>query len=548
MPIIDASLKDFNQLLGKKLSAKELEQSLHFAKCELEAADGDQIRIEVNDSNRPDLWSAEGVARELRGKLGLSRGLPRARFKDSKHEVIAHDNVVAYRPGIACAVVKGLKVTEPLLVQIIQLQEKITHTFGRKREMVSIGLYEFEKLKPPIHYKAVAPESVKFVPLDFKREMSLREILGEHPKGKEFGNLIARHKVWPILCDDEGKVCSLVPIINSELTGRVKEGTQTLLLEMTGTDERFVNTAMNVFCMALQDRGATIERMAVVKNKKKTFLPDCRPRKAIVELAYVNQVAGMAFTAKEVVELLEKAQYNAKATGKTIEVEYPAYRQDILHPIDVVEDVLIAYGYNNFKPATVNLPTTGELTTETLRWETIRDACVGLGLQEILTFTMTSKEKQATKMGYTDEDFVEIVNYVSTNWQVFRKRLRPEMLGFLSKNKDTEYPQCLFEVGRVLRLDEKSETGVREPTRLCVALADAKANFTHIKSVLDALAKQLGFTYTLKAEKDAAFAEGRSATIYRDGKCGGVLGEVGEKVRGNFGLETPVALLEIELD
>src|SRR3989344_998960 len=548
MPIIDASLKDLNQLLGKKLSAKELEQRLHFAKCELEASDGDQIKIEVKDSNRPDLWSAEGVARELRGKLGLRKGMPQARFKDSKHEVIAHDNVLAYRPGIACAVVKGLKVSEPLLLQLIQLQEKITHTFGRKREMVSIGLYEFEKLKPPIHYKGVAPESVKFVPLDFKREMNLREILAEHPKGKEFGNLIAGHKVWPILCDDAGKICSLVPIINSELTGRVKEGTGTLLLEMTGTDERFVNTAMNVFCMALQDRGAAIERMAVVKNKKKTWLPDYAPGKMSVALAYVNQVAGMAFTAKEVAGLLEKAQYNAKAREKTIEVEYPAYRQDLLHPIDVVEDALIAYGYDKLLPESVTLATNGELTQETRQWEAIREACIGLGLQEILTFTMTSKEKQAAKMGYADDDFVEIANYVSTNWQVFRKRLRPELLEFLSKNKDAEYPQRLFEVGRVLRLDEKSETGVREPTRLCVALADAKANYTHIKSALDALAHQLGFSYEVREERDAAFAEGRHACIRVNGQCKGVLGEVSDEVLAKFGLETKVALLELELE
>jgi len=548
MPTIDASLKDLNQLLGKKLSTKELEQNLHFAKCELEASDGDQIKIEVKDSNRPDLWSVEGVARELRGKLGLRKGMPQAKFKDSKHEVIAHDNVLAYRPGIACAVVKGLKVTEPLLVQLIQLQEKITLTFGRKREMVSIGLYEFEKLRPPIHYKGVKPDSVKFRPLDFDHELTLREIVAQHPKGKEYGHLISGQKEWPILCDDDGKVCSLVPVINSELTGRVKDGTHTLLLEMTGTDERFVNTAMNVFCMALQDRGASIERMAVVRKGKKIRLPDFTPGKMDVDAEYVNRLDGMAWTPKQIVALLERAQYNAKAVGNKIRVEYPAYRQDVLHPSDVAEDVLIAYGYDKLVPESVTLATSGELTAETKALESVREACIGLGFQEILTFTMTSIEKQTAKMGLKDADFVEIANFMSANWQVFRKRLRPEIMDFLSKNKDAEYPQRIFEVGRVLRLDEKSETGVREPNRLCVAIADSKANFTHIKSVLDALARQLGFTYTLKAEDDISFAGGRCGVIYRDGQCKGVVGEIGKKTLDNFGLETSVALLEIELD
>jgi len=243
---------------------------------------------------------------------------------------------------------------------------------------------------------------------------------------------------------------------------------------------------------------------------------------------------------------LKRSRYDVQKKGKKFVVYYPAYRQDILHPIDVVEDIIISYGFNKIKPEAIKLPVTGEEKEETKVVDVVREVCIGLGLQEILTFTLSSIEKQQDKLGLKDVKFVEIGNPVSMNSHVFRKTLIPESLEFLSKNKDRELPHRVFEIGKTVELNEKNEAGVEEKNKLCVALSSKDVGFTQIKSALEALADQLGFEYTIQKISNPAFVEGRAAEISIGSKKG-ILGEINEKTQKNFGLETPVSVLEIEI-
>ena len=193
----------------------------------------------------------------------------------------------------------------------------------------------------------------------------------------------------------------------------------------------------------------------------------------------------MHFTPKQALELLEKMHYKGKMQGKRLSLETPIFRSDLLHEIDIVEDALIAYGYNKIEPEAVKVFTHGSELEETIKARSVEEACIGLGLQEVLTFTLTSKEKQEAKMLLKEQEFAEIENFASLNYQVFRKSLIPELLDFLAKNKTVELPHAIFEIGKCIELHSASETMVLEKQKLCIALSNSSGlNFNSIKSVL----------------------------------------------------------------
>ncbi|MFH1224516.1 MAG: phenylalanine--tRNA ligase subunit beta [Candidatus Diapherotrites archaeon] len=547
MPTVDASLKDLQALVGRRLNRAQLEDALLYSKSELDACEGDALRIDVKDTNRPDLWSAEGIARELRARLGIERGLPKIRVSRGKTKLFVERSVKDVRPLIAACVARNVKVTENFLVQMIQLQEKVGENFGRRRAEVAIGIYDFDKMKPPIYYRACKPRELKFVPLEFRQEMDLDEILELHPKGKEYANLLKGAKEYPIVIDSAGTVASMPPVINSEATGKVGTGTRNLFVEVTGMKPENVITALNVMAAALAERGARLETIEVsYAGGKSWHTPDFRPKKISVGIDYVRKIAGMQFSAAEIKELLKSARCEPHIKGGEMEVYYPAYRNDVLHAADIAEDVVISCGYNKIEPTEIKMPVRGSALAQGAINDMAREACIGLGLQEVLTFTMTSKEKQGKMLGLHGEEFAEIENYMSLSYQIFRRRILPELLEFLNRNKRYAYPQDIFEVGKAVLLDNASETGVDEQEHLCIVLCGKDADFTKIKSHLDAVCKAMGRKYSLKERAEPFLEKGRSAEIHAGNKRG-IIGELNKETLKNFGLEMPVAVLEMEI-
>jgi phenylalanyl-tRNA synthetase beta chain len=548
MPNVTVNLKDMQKLVGKKLSMEEFREAVLFAKGEVDAVQGQEVTVDMKDTNRPDLLSAEGLAREIRSRLTKDRGVPKYRVRKSSVSLIVDKSVLPIRPKIAAAVVKNVKVTEDFLVQMIQLQEKVCMTFGRKRKEAAIGIYDWSKLKQPMHYTSYKPGEKKFIPLEWRAEMDLEEILSEHPKGKEYAHLLQGQKRYPVFEDSAGVVASMPPIINSQLTGKVSEKTKEVLVEVTGYSQETVNTALNVMVSALAERGFEVWSVKVRYPDKTIVTPDFTPKKVSVKMQDILEFSGLKLGKKQVVGLLEKARYSVKAKGGSLKCLYPAYRQDILHPVDVIEDAIISYGYNRIEPEPIRLAVVGGERAETRKSALVREICVGLGLQEILTYTMTSKRKQAELIGLDPEkeQFVELANPISENYTVFRKRLFPELLEFLAANRHVAYPQKIFEIGKKLELRPERETGVEEKNTLCIALCGKGAEFTVIKGVLEAVADSLGKKYSISECKEPAFERGKSASISLGGKQG-LLGELKKKVLEDFGLEQPAAILELEI-
>ncbi|GAB6135669.1 phenylalanine--tRNA ligase subunit beta [Thermococcus prieurii] len=559
MPKFDVSKRDLERLVGKEFTVEEWEDLFLYAKCELDDVweeNGEiYFKADSKDTNRPDLWSAEGIARQIRWALGFQRGLPKYEVEKSDVTVYVDEKLKDIRPYGLYAVVEGLKLDEEALRQMINLQEKVALTFGRRRREVAIGIFDFDKVKPPIYYRA-GEKTERFVPLGFEEELTLEEILEKHEKGKEYGHLIKDKPYYPLLVDSEGKVLSMPPIINSETTGRVTTETRNVFVDVTGWDLNKVMLALNVVVTALAERGGKIKGVKVVYPDFEVETPDLTPKSFEVELDYIRKLAGLELSDGEIKDLLERMMYDVTLEDGKAKLLYPAFRDDIMHARDVLEDVLIAYGYNEIEPEEPKLAVQGRGDKFVEFEDAVRELMVGFGLQEVMTFNLTNREAQYEKMHlqYKKDYFnnppaelVEIENPISPKWSALRNWLLPSLLDFLSQNTHEEYPQRLFEVGKATLIDESRETKTVSESKLAVVLAQPRVTFTDAKEILDSVMRHLDFEYELEEVEHPSFIPGRVGKVIVNGKTIGVIGEIHPAVLEKWGIEMPVAGFELFL-
>ncbi|AIF69823.1 phenylalanyl-tRNA synthetase [Palaeococcus pacificus DY20341] len=551
MPKFDVSKDDLERLVGKSFTVEEWEDLFLYAKCELDDLWEHEGKIyfkaDAKDTNRPDLWSAEGIARQVKWALGMKRGLPKYEVEKSDVVVYVDEKLRDIRPYGVYAIVENVNLDEEAFKQLIQLQEKIALTFGRRRREVAIGTFDFDKIKPPLYYKAVEPSKIKFIPLNYDKEMTADEILEKHEKGQEYGHLIKGKPYYPLLVDSEGNVLSMPPVINSETHGKVTEKTRNIFIDITGWHLDKIMLALNVLVTALAERGGKIKSVKVVYKDFEIETPDFTPKEFEVELDYIKRLTGLELTDEDVKELLEKMFYEVELVNGKAKLRYPAFRDDIMHPRDVLEDVLIAYGYNEIEPEEPKLAVQGKGEDFIDFINAVRDLMVGFGLQEVMTFNLTNKEAQFDKMNLSSGELVEIENPISLKWSALRSWLIPSLMDFLSQNTHEEYPQKIFEVGKATLIDENAETKTRSEDKLAVALAHPKVTFTEAKEILDGLMRHLGFEYELEEIEHASFISGRVGKVIVEGKELGIIGEVHPQVLENWGLEIPVAVFEVFL-
>ncbi len=547
MPTITVSLEDVYRLLGKNIPFEEFEALLEYVKGEVKAREDDQVSIEMKDTNRPDLWSAEGLSRALKGYARIELGMPKYEARSTDVEVEVDPHLREVRPFIACAVVKGVELDDEAIRQAVQLQEKLDLSYGRKRRKASIGLYDFERISPPIRYCLADPET-KFVPLDFEEELTLKEILKKHPKGIQYGHLIAHLPKYPLLVDSEGEVMSMPPIINSATSGKVTPETREVFVEVTGTDFNTVMKTCTIMCTALSERGGKLQSVTVsYPYAESVESPDLSPQRISVGLNYARRIIGMDISVEEAIDALLRARYDVLEHKEgDLLLLAPCYRVDILHPIDVVEDIAIGIGYSNIPPLRPAVPTVGKPLREREILRKVREIAIGLGYQEVLTFTLTSPEKCLNRMRLSGE-LVETSNPISKEYSCLRSWLLPGLLEFLSKNTHAPYPQKIFEIGPCFELDPSRETGVRRSYHIALVTCHPRANFSEIKSTMDALLKALGVEYGLEEAEHPSFIGGRVGRVTVGGKAVGFIGEIHPEVLEAWNLTMPVSCFELDL-
>jgi phenylalanyl-tRNA synthetase beta chain len=544
MPTIELDRKTVEKIVGKRLSDNDLKHKIPMFGTPLEELTKNEIKVEIFP-NRPDLLSEQGFGRAFASFLGVKKGLKQYKVLDSRQKVIVENAVDKVRPHTACAIVKGLKFDEERIKEIIKIQEKLHVTYGRHRKRCAIGVYPLDKITFPVRYTAKKPSDIHFRPLEANRMMTGAQILDQHPTGKEYKHLLEGETVYPLFIDAKGHVLSMPPIINSNDIGKIVSGTKDVFVECTGFNSEVLKKCINIIVTALADMGGTIYSVDVVKGKT-VKMPSLAPEHMKLDTAYVNKRLGLSLKEQEIKSLLEKMGFGYDAKKK--EALVPAYRTDIIHPIDLVEDIAIAYGYDNFKEEIPNIATIGKEDAFEKFKSKIAHALVGMRLDEINSTNIIEAAVQTKKM-LLDHKPVMLANALTTEYNSLRSLLIPSLLLSLQQNKDNEYPQNIFETGTVFARDKegKTETGVLERTRLAVAVCHKHANYTEVRQLFERLCALLGVKPSMKREDHPSFIPGRVARASVNGVAVAYIGELHPEVLANFELEMPVAVFELNL-
>ena len=545
MPSITVSFRDLCKLLGRRIEPNRLCERLGMLGIESEAT-GDELKLEVAH-NRPDLLGPEGVARVLRGFLSVEEGLPRYGLSASGVTVEVNRSVKPIRPYITAGVVTNVKLTDDIVTALMQVQEKLHTSLCRNRRRGSIGVYDLETIKPPVRYTTTLPDGTSFVPLDFDRELTPAQILREHPKGIEYGWITRGRPRYPLLIDSRGVVLSMPPIINSEPT-RVTSKTRRLFIDVTGEDERVVNQALTVLMTGLAERGFKLRSVMVKYPSRRVRTPDLRAGKHRLSVKNVNEFIGLGLKPKEIAKIAKRMRYGvAGVKGDILTLLAPPYRSDLMHEMDLIEDIAIGYGYDRLEPTLPKVVTTGERAPVERISDRARRVLTGLGFMEVMTYTLTSPRTNFELMRARGEA-AEVTNPVSEEYTMVRSWLLPCLLSVLRANRRNPLPQRVFEVGDVVVLDGMAETGGRNVRRAAGVMIGEGVGFTSIKAVAGALLRELDIAHEVRPTKHPSFLEGRAAEFVSGGKSLGVAGEIHPEVVLGFELEHPVAAFELDLE
>jgi phenylalanyl-tRNA synthetase beta chain len=603
VPVVNIDLAWLNRLLGKEYPTETLRESLEQIGCDVEdvvdiersrcpqcgslvehplgqdevkacglcgfesksafkrAGDVQVMRLDLL-ADRPDLFDVGGLARALRGTLGIEVGLPKYETKWSNVIVGVDPSLTrpeSYRPFIACAVMTLPPVDETSLIAIMKLQENLHWGVGRDRKLASIGVYDLATISSPIMYRTMDPDKEPFVPLGMPgKEMTGRQVLESHPKGMAYAELLQPLKRYPVLIDAKDQVLSMPPIINSEET-KLKQGTTRVFIDVTGISQAAVSKSLDTLVCSLCEIGGSVETVEIIERPNATgdnkrITPDLKPRNTSVELAEAKRWLGLPLDDKSLVSSLSKMRFDVQpavgpgSNGRFL-VSYPPYRTDIRHPVDLLEDVAIGYGYANIQPKLVRSMTVGSPRREEVLSDRVRQILTGLGYSEIMSLPLTTEEHQFQRLRVpTPERYAEVSNPKLKAYNVVREHLMGGLFEALRENRRRPMPVRLFEIDNVIALDDAAETGAAEKRHVALVEIGEESGYATARSVTDAVLRELGWQAQYAAVEHPTFISGRAAQVIVAGAPIGILGEVHPQVLTDFGLAHPVALAEITLE
>ncbi len=541
MPVINFKYSDLCTMLGEDVPQETLIQRIPMIGADMHETEGDCDDMSVEFfPDRPDLYSVEGLARALRAFLDIEPGMRRYDVGDSGIEVTVDPSVKSVRPYFLCGVVRDVEISDEFLRSIMEMQEKLHITIGRKRSKLAIGIHDLNKVEPPFIYRLAEPHSVRFVPLAMDREMDLAEILRENEKGRDYAHLLDGLDEYPVILDRNGDVLSFPPIINGVLT-TVTTGRHDLFIDVTGNDRKAVKGALDIVATALAERGGRIETV-IMHDGDETFLsPDLTPSRRTISAEECDRFLGIHLGPEGVSECLRRMGMDTECDGDAVTAIIPPVRLDIMHDVDVFEDVATGYGFDRFGGPYTLEQTTGGLSPLTTFSEDIRDVMVGLGFTEVTTLTLSNEREEFEISGLPRLDVVKVLNPITEDHTCLRPYLMPSLVRILRHNKHRDLPQRIFEIGFVVR-DELTKP------RLCAMSTASKTSFTEIKSLTESVLREMGIEYQLEPCNLPTFVPGRGATVKWNGKDIGMFGEMAPSVVVGYEITHPIIFMEIDLE
>ena len=539
MPVIELSYSRLQKLIGK-VSKKQISDSLPFLGLDIESEDKDLVRIEYSP-NRPDYSTDYGIALGLQGLLGIKTGLVKLTIKKSKnYSISVKPTVSKIRPFVTGIIAKNGKIDDKTIKQLMTMQEDLHFGIGRKRKKSSIGIHDLDKISFPLIYTTVS-RNHKFIPLNSEKDLSISEIINDTETGKDYGHLLGQSSQVPIIIDANQKTVSFPPIINAAIT-TVTTKTKNLFVEVTGINKDDAEDMLSVVATILQSAGFTLEHIQISGAKNSS--PKLQEKKMIVDSSLINQTLGLNLNTSKIISSLKKSRLNALSKGKNIICTIPAYRFDIFGPMDLVEEVALGYGIQNFEPTISPSQTLGQINPISFQLKSLNQTMIGLGFLEALNSSLSSKRVLYDMTNRDSKNIISVLDSKSQEHTILRDSILPGLIENLSRNIHESYPQKMFETGGIFNLDNP----ISEKTNLSAISAHKDANFTEIKSVLQTVLKiGFGIEIQTKTAVNSSFEDGHCANIIFNGNTIGIIGEINSKIIDNYKIRVPTVGFEISL-
>jgi phenylalanyl-tRNA synthetase beta chain len=542
MPVINFKYDDLCGLMGKKVPQETLIDKIPMIGADMHDTEGNENEMSVEFfPDRPDLFSVEGLARGMRAFLDIEPGLKTYPVIKTNISVTTDSKVTKIRPYFLCAAVFDVEISDEFLRSMMELQEKLHITIGRKRSKFAIGIHDLDKVESPFTYTALEPHDIRFVPLAKMEDMDLADILVKHEKGMAYAHLLDGLEEYPVILDKNKNVLSFPPIINGSLT-TVTTKTHNLFIDVTGMDRKAVKGALDIVVTALAERGGIIGTVDMKGNENCTS-PNLDPLTRTISSAACQRFIGVKLGNDGIIRSLKRMGMDASVDPRdqdAIIVKYATTRLDIMHDVDLFEDVATGYGFEKFGSQYQVNQTIGHLSADTTFSESIKDIMVGLGFTEVMTLTLSNEKDEFEISGLPKIESVKVTNPITEEHTCLRSYLMPSLMRILRHNKHRDLPQRIFEVGYVIKNN-------KTVLHLCVLATASKASFTEIKSIAEAVLRETSTEHTLSVCPYTTFINGRGAFVNIDGSPAGVFGEISPKVITDFDMNHPVMMFEIDL-
>ena len=542
MPVINSYINQLKSILKGDVTTEELIEKIPYLGLDLEEVNSEYFTIEYNP-NRPDYSTDYGLGRSLNGILEFETGTPKYNINIGKSEVKVNPKLNKIRPYISSVIARNIQLDEEKIRQMISMQEDLHDGIGRRRKKIAIGIHNLDVMKFPLSYTAV-DKQFQFCPLDLDKELTIQEIFDTTETGKKYRWIIDKFNEYPIILDSNNEVISFPPIINGNLT-RVTSKTKNLFVDITGIDKKCVNNALAVLTTFFYDCGGYIESVNIGYENGSIITPDLKEQKVEINLDLANKLLGLKLSKNDVKKCLAKCRMSVYEENEKLYALIPRYRFDIIHDVDIVEEIAIGYGIYNM---TVDVPQSdqvGSLNSQNIKLGLLRETLVGLGLIEVMNFALIDEVNLYNKVNRKQATNIKVKNSKSNSQQVLRDMLLPSLLINVHNNKHQSYPQKIFEIGKIFtKKDVKNPT---EEYHLAFVITHAKSSYAEVKSYLTSLLSNT-FNIVCKTQPEdfPLFVQGRSAKIIAENNIG-VIGEVNPEILENFQIKMPVSAVEISL-
>jgi phenylalanyl-tRNA synthetase beta chain len=467
---------------------------------------------------------------------------------NSIYKIDVESSVKQVRPIIVSLVAKKSDVHDnDAIKQLISMQEDLHDGIGRRRKKASIGIHDLDSIQFPITYKTVS-DDFSFVPLGELSSNTIKQILNEFDIGRQYKHILENSNRYPIIVDGANNVLSFPPIINGNVT-KVTPETNNLFIEITANNQKAADDILAILAITFHDIGFEIHSVSINSSGLIHVTPRMDTLSIDVGVGYINSMLGLELTKNDIVCFLKKSRLDAYPADKDIiTCIIPRYRTDILHAIDIVEEVVIGYGIYNLKPRMSAWTSIGQKSSLSIYFDIIRRTLAGLNMLEVVNFSLVNKKNQYDLIGLkTPDNILSVDATKSRDHELLRASMIPSLLQSLSHNVHWQYPQRLFEIGKIFHLDNT----IKESWCLAAVIAHNNTDFTEIKSIMQTFLK---ITFNKDKEiftqenANPFFIEGRSAKVVLDKKSViGMIGEITPLAIDNFKIRVPVSAFELNL-